>query len=325
MTGAAAGPALVLGLDAGGTGSRALAATAQGEVLGRGSGAGANQHSAPDPAAALTEALCGALAGLDPGRVTAGVLGLAGAGPAGRAEAERLAGTAWARAGLTGRPAVVTDLAVAFAAATVRPDGALLLAGTGAVSALFRERVAVRRCDGYGWLLGDEGSGVWLGREAVRAALSALDGRAEPTALVPAVARALLGDDGAGAASDDLPQALLGAVYAAAPARLAGLAPVLDAAARAGDAVALRIVAEAAERLLRSALALGPVDPDAPFVLAGSLLTRPTLLAARVRSGLAAEGLAAPLAAEDGAAGAAALALRGLGADDAVHVRLLLG
>ncbi len=329
MTATTGRPALVLGLDAGGTSTRAVVASAEGEVLGRGSGAGANQHSARDPAAALTEALRAALTGLDPARVAVGVLGLAGAGAAGLARAERLAATAWEQAGLTGRPTVVTDLAVAFAAATAGPDGTLLLAGTGAVSALFRDRAAVRRCDGYGWLVGDEGSGVWLGREAVRAALGALDGRAEPTSLVRAVSQALLGDGGTGdggtgdGASDGPAQRLVGAVYAAEPARLGALAPVLDAAAREGDAVALRIVAEGAACLLRSALALGPVDPGAPFVLAGSLLTRSTLLAARVRAGLAAAGVAGPLVAEDGAAGAAALALRGLGAADAVHERLI--
>ena len=339
MTATTGRPALVLGLDAGGTSTRAVVASAEGEVLGRGSGAGANQHSARDPAAALTEALRAALTGLDPARVAVGVLGLAGAGAAGLARAERLAATAWEQAGLTGRPTVVTDLAVAFAAATAGPDGTLLLAGTGAVSALFRDRAAVRRCDGYGWLVGDEGSGVWLGREAVRAALGALDGRAEPTSLVRAVSQALLGDGGTGeggtddggtgdggtgdGVSDGPAQRLVGAVYAAEPARLGALAPVLDAVAREGDAVALRIVAEGAACLLRSALALGPVDPGAPFVLAGSLLTRSTLLAARVRAGLAAAGVAGPLVAEDGAAGAAALALRGLGAADAVHERLI--
>ena len=335
---------LVLGVDAGGTGTRAVVATLDGEVVGRGSGGGANPNSARDPAGALVEALRAALAdvepGLDPGRVAAGgriaagVLGLAGSGAAGRTRAEQLAAQAWARVGLTARHTVVTDLAVAFAAATPRPDGALLLAGTGAVSALLRDRAVVRRCDGYGWLVGDEGSGVWLGREAVRAVLAALDGRAEDTSLVRGVASALLCDGGDGRDGRDgdgdqdrhgLAQRIVGAVHAGEPARLGALAPVLDAAARTGDPVALRIVAEGAERLLGSALALGPPDPDAPFVLAGSLLTRQTQLAARVRDGLAAAGVAAPVAAEDGAAGAAALALRGLGADDTAHTRLLSG
>ena len=324
-------PDLVLGVDAGGTSTRAVVATTAGEVVGRGSGPGANPNSARDPAGALAGALRAALAevdpDLDPGRIAAGVLGLAGAGAAGRTRAEQLAARAWQQAGLTCRQTVVTDLAVAFAGATVRPDGALLLAGTGAVSALLRDRAVVRRCDGYGWLVGDEGSGVWLGREAVRAALAALDGRAEDTSLVRGVASALL-CDGDGDGDQDrhgLAQRLVGAVHAAEPARLGALAPVLDAAARAGDPVALRIVAEGAERLLGSALALGPPDPDAPFVLAGSLLTRRTQLSMRVRDGLAAAGVTAPVAAEDGAAGAAALALRGLGAGDDVHRRLVLG
>lgn len=51
----------------------------------------------------------------------------------------------------------------------------------------------VQRADGYGWLVGDEGSAVWLGREAVRAALAAYDGRGSPTLLTESVPRALLG------------------------------------------------------------------------------------------------------------------------------------
>ncbi|MFD0537747.1 hypothetical protein ACFQY7_32330 [Actinomadura luteofluorescens] len=51
----------------------------------------------------------------------------------------------------------------------------------------------MQRADGYGWLVGDEGSAVWLGKEAVRAALAAYDGRGSPTLLTDSVPRALLG------------------------------------------------------------------------------------------------------------------------------------
>ncbi|WP_377267118.1 N-acetylglucosamine kinase [Peterkaempfera sp. SMS 1(5)a] len=315
-------PELVLGVDAGGTSTRAVVVSLDGEILARSRGEGANPRSARNPAEALAGALRDALAGVDPQRVAGGVFGLAGSGAAGRALAEQLAGLAWEQAGLPGRPVVVPDLAVAFAAATPLPDGALLLSGTGAVAALLRDRQVSRRCDGYGWLVGDEGSGVWIGREAVRAALAALDGREEPTALVDGVSAALRCD---GDAPEGLAQRLVGAVYGAEPARLAILAPVVDAAARAGDPVARRITAEAVAGLLRSAKALGPLDDGTPFVLAGSLLTRPTLLAEGVRAGLAELGVHRPLRALDGAAGAAALAARGRGAGDAAHRRLSEG
>src|SRR5436305_8154 len=67
-------------------------------------------------------------------------------------------------------------------------------AGTGAGAAVIDDGALVRRADGYGWLVGDEGSGVWIGTEAVRAALRAYDGRGAPTTLAESVPRLLLGE-----------------------------------------------------------------------------------------------------------------------------------
>ena len=127
-------PDLVAGVDAGGT-TRCLVVARDGRVAGSGSAAGANIRSSP---------------GLPQQRFA-------------RALAARLAGAL----------RVVTDLDVAFAAGSPRTDGLLLLAGTGAAAASFVARRIARRCDGYGWLLGDEGSAVWLGLRGVRAALAA--------------------------------------------------------------------------------------------------------------------------------------------------------
>ncbi|MFI9576391.1 N-acetylglucosamine kinase [Microbispora rosea] len=314
--------ALFVGVDGGGTSTRCVVVTESGEIAGRGRAGGANAISVPDPAANLRAALLGALEGLDPARVAGGVFGLAGA-----ARAAESAERAWREAGLAGRPAVVADVLVAFTGATDQPDGAVLVAGTGAIGARVRDRRIVRRADGLGWLLGDEGSGVWLGRRAAAAALNAIDGRGAPTVLVARVAEAVLG---AGAAGDDGPaltQALVAAVYArvaeSGPAWLGTLAPVVDAAAREGDEVARGIVAEAARRLCRTARVVtgeGPRErgaqaeggPDqmgaGPLVLAGSLLTEPTELAHLVRAELGRRAVL--VRARDNAAGAAALAVR---------------
>ncbi|KAB8180115.1 N-acetylglucosamine kinase [Microbispora catharanthi] len=315
--------ALFVGVDGGGTSTRCVVVTESGEIAGRGRAGGANAISVPDPAANLRAALLGALEGLDPARVAGGVFGLAGA-----ARAAEPAERAWREAGLAGRPAVVADVLVAFTGATDQPDGAVLVAGTGAIGARIRDRRIVRRADGLGWLLGDEGSGVWLGRRAAAAALNAIDGRGAPTLLVVRVAEAVLG---AGAAGEDdgpaLTQALIAAVYArvaeSGPAWLGTLAPVVDAAAREGDEVARGIVAEAARRLCRTAgVVLGEGarergtqaerGPDqigaGPLVLAGSLLTEPTELAHLVRAELGRRAVL--VRAGDNAAGAAALAVR---------------
>lgn len=85
-----------------------------------------------------------------------------------------------------------SDIEAAFASAPGTPaDGLALVAGTGAAAT----RISGRRCtvsvDGDGWLLGDEGSGFWIGRGAVRAALRMADGRGDPTTLARSVGLAL--------------------------------------------------------------------------------------------------------------------------------------
>jgi glucosamine kinase len=187
-----AGP-YVVGVDAGGTKTRCVTMTLSGAVVGSGTAPGANRNSGGDTASSLTTALRAALGDLDPYLVLRGVFGIAGAGSAGRSAAVRAAATAWQACGLAGVPTVVTDIAVAFAAGTTAPAGIVVFAGTGAGAAVIDDGTIVRRADGYGWLVGDEGSAVWIGKEAVRAALAAFDGRGRPTILAESVPRALLG------------------------------------------------------------------------------------------------------------------------------------
>ncbi|QKG25184.1 N-acetylglucosamine kinase [Actinomadura verrucosospora] len=187
-----AGP-YVVGIDAGGTKTRCVVLTLGGALAGSGTGPGANPNSGGDTAGALTTALREALGDLDRTHILTGVFGIAGAGSAGRPAAVSAARRAWQAVGLRGSPAVVTDIAVAFAAGTTEPKGIVVFSGTGAGAAVISDGAIVQRADGYGWLVGDEGSAVWLGKEAVRAALAAYDGRGSPTLLTDSVPRALLG------------------------------------------------------------------------------------------------------------------------------------
>ncbi|MFC6931664.1 N-acetylglucosamine kinase [Actinomadura yumaensis] len=183
----------MVGIDAGGTKTRCVVLTLGGALAGTGTGPGANPNSGGDTAGALTTALREALGDVDRSHVLTGVFGIAGAGSAGRPAAVAGARSAWHAVGLRGSPAVVTDIAVAFAAGTSAPKGIVVFSGTGAGAAVINDGTIVQRADGYGWLVGDEGSAVWLGREAVRAALAAYDGRGSPTLLTESVPRALLG------------------------------------------------------------------------------------------------------------------------------------
>ncbi|MBB5965947.1 N-acetylglucosamine kinase [Planomonospora venezuelensis] len=335
--------AVVVGVDGGGTGTRCVVATESGEVAGRGRAGGSNVLSAADPGESLRAALRDALEGVAGARVAGGVFALAGAESA-RERAESLVSGVWRACGLDGRVEIVPDPLAAFAGATAEPSGTVLIAGTGAMAARISGRRLTARVDGHGWLLGDEGSGVWIGRRAVQAVLALLDGRAAPTALLDAVAARVAawetgeagvppGEEAATAATLTpwrVVRAVHGGISAAGPAWLGRLAPAVEAAAGDGDAAALEIIREAAGRLVSTALALGPgPEPGAPggsgpLVFAGSLLTGPTALAAMVRTGLG-DAAGTVVAARDSAAGAAALALHAVLPDAlAAHRKLIV-
>ncbi|MFC8722533.1 N-acetylglucosamine kinase [Kitasatospora sp. NPDC057198] len=300
---------LVLGLDVGGSSTRVLVAELDGRVVGRARGGGGNPvaHGVEAAAEEIGGAVRAALAGVDPGRVAAGVLGLAG-GLVVRPDF----GPLWDSLGLGAHPVLVSDVLLAHAAGSSAPDGHVVLSGTGGMAAEVRDHELRRTADGHGWLLGDRGSGVWLGREAVAAALTAIDRGAPLTGLDAAVAGALAGPDGLG---EDPRSTLIAAVHAQAPARLARLAPVVLEQAGLGDPAALTLVARAADHLVDTLSLLRARGSALPIVLAGGLLSPPTLLAARLCPLLAARWPAAPLRpAGDGAGAAAWLAARSLGA-----------
>lgn len=307
-------PDLVIGVDAGATTTRCLVVTVDGAIAGAGSAAGANiRSSAGAPEQRFGEALSAALPDVDPADVRGGVFGVAGGGSAGARIVGEAAAAAWRAAGLAGQPRVVTDLEVAFAAGTPHPDGLLLLAGTGAAAVAVAAHRVTRRCDGYGWLLGDEGSAVWLGLRGARAALDAYDGRGPATRLRADIA-AYFGADPDG----DLAQTMIARVHADVPARLGGLAPLVTRAATDGDAVATALVESAADRLVAAVDAVATVDAVAPtdLVLAGALLASGPVRDA-VLARLAPRTELRPVDAGPGAAGAAALAL-----GDLAHGRL---
>jgi N-acetylglucosamine kinase-like BadF-type ATPase len=307
---------VVVGLDVGGTSTRAVALALTGERLGAGRAGGGNptSHGPERAAGELLAALRQALSGVDPARVRAGTIGLAGAGrlladPAGRDAFDR----AWHDAGLRCPYAVRGDALVAYASGTAAPDGTVLIAGTGAIAAQVVGLRLDRVADGHGWLLGDAGSGYWLGREAVRRLLADLDSARTPGPLAARVLTGLLGSDRVAARARDTVDALVQAVTQRPPVELARLAPLVLAAADDGEPVAAGLVAEAAAHLAESVTRVRPACAADPLVLGGGLLTGGTPLAAAVGAELARRWPDAPLRpAGDGAAAAAWLAARDL-------------
>ncbi|MGH3384751.1 MAG: N-acetylglucosamine kinase [Nocardioidaceae bacterium] len=288
----------VIGVDAGATTTRCILGDETGRSIGTGRAAGINQNSSGgDPVAQLRVAIEGALGDRDSSAVGGGVLAIAGAGSAGLVRAQRQADEVWLALGLGGRPTVVPDVVATFASGAGESAGSVLVAGTGAIAAVVEDDQVTRRADGYGWLVGDIGSAVWLAREGLTAALAALDGRAAPTDLT----RPLLAALGATTAQD-----VVAAVYSSEPAALGRLAPVVTGAT--GDATAAGIVRRGVAGLLASFDAVAA--PAGPTVLGGALLTTDGPVRSGVQHGLAERDVRDVRTAVDAATGAVRLALR---------------
>ncbi|MFC5065479.1 BadF/BadG/BcrA/BcrD ATPase family protein, partial [Actinomycetospora atypica] len=216
----------------------------------------------PGGAGGVAAVLRGAVGDIPPGpwSLAVGVPG-AMALPDDAAElAEALTG-GWARP--PDEVAVTSDVVAWHAGAFDGGSGVVLVVGTGAVALGVSPAGALRRVDGHGLLLGDEGGGARIGQDGLRAALRALDD-AGPATTLTGPARDLQARGRPGTATD-----------------LASSSPAgLDAAA-AGDAVATEIVGKAVDALVTTAGAAG----TGPVALVGEL-------AAALAAPLRAAGLA---------------------------------
>lgn len=165
---------LYLGIDGGGSGCRAILSDGV-QVLGRGAGGPANIASDPDGAVA---AILHAMVEAGVTGAPATVMGLAGANVPGAAE--RLA------AALPFPCRIVSDAITAARGALGAGDGVVAAIGTGSVFAVQQGGV-LRQSGGWGFGLGDEAGGAWLGRRLLQRALAASEGWAEPTPLLAGV------------------------------------------------------------------------------------------------------------------------------------------
>lgn len=285
---------LALGVDAGGTGSRALLLDGAGVQAGRGDGGPGNPMAGPVAVRAIGATVRAALRGHDPARVGFAVVGIAGLSSLADPRVRDAFAAEWDAIGLRCPVRIVGDAVTAFASGVLdgtesaglldgtqtagAPDGtqtagapgetsgAVLIAGTGAVAALVDGLDVRRTADGHGWLLGDEGSGVWVGLQAVRSAVRR---------------RSPLGAAVMAFAGTRTPDELIAWATRQQPRAFARLAPLV---CTTRDAEAERIVAEAVDRLLATVAELD--HPDGPVVLAGGMLTADTPIRAGVRAAL---------------------------------------
>ena len=275
---------LVLGVDGGGTKTLAWLAQVndQGEpeVLGRGIAASSNQvavgfetamHNLHD---AITQAFADAQRAPSP--IARATFALAGSGT----EESRKKTLDYVNEKIQIESAqVIHDGQAVLQAGTPDGWGIAMIAGTGAVAYGADRSGRTSVVGGWGYWFGDEGSAYWLGQSALRAISHAVDGRASPTLLTPAVLENLGTQD---------PRDILATLIQQGDVRraIAELAPLVCEVAEQQDDAAIEIVDQATQHWSRHIACLADqLLPDEPFplalaggVLCGSSFVRDQLL-----------------------------------------------
>jgi N-acetylglucosamine kinase-like BadF-type ATPase len=297
----------VLGIDAGGTKTVCLLADERGAIVSEARRGGANLqavgelevekvlHDVMEDAIGERQvapaAICLGIAGVDRPDDFAVVRGLM----------KRIGGKA--------RVLVVNDALVALEAGAPGEPGVVVISGTGSIAYGRNARGEAARAGGWGYVLGDEGSGYWIGRAALRAVLRESDRRGPRTALTELllahfnVARS---------------QELIHEVYQTnlKPVAIGALAKCVQAAFSDGDSVAIAILRNAADDLEASALSVARrlelVGDEFLFVLAGGIFRAVPWLQQELdrRLPVAAPHSRVRLLDREPAAGAVALALQ---------------
>ena len=293
-------------IDAGGTSTRAVLVDERGTCLGLGRAGAGNptssgaEHAIGNLVAATRHAIDDAGASEPPDLVLISAAGL-------MSSATPLATDAFAKLGIASVE-TTGDVQSAYFTGTADPQGYVIIVGTGAIVGRMADGELVDVRDGIGYLLGDEGSGFWIGQAVARAVAADLDGgRGPATALTPLVTATLPSTlDGFWLREQRL-AALVAHTYARRAVELAEYARL--ALSVPDDPVAAEIIAVAAAKVETLAASL-VADDGQPFVLAGGLLFEGSPLAQPLRDRWGGRCLRA----EDGTAGAALIALQHLGA-----------
>ena len=255
-----------LGIDGGGTGSRALLADAELNPLAELQGGPLNPYamSALEVERNLRDLIARTLdgAGLQPAAVRGVGAGVAGVRTA--EEGEPVRALLSQLLPDAGRVRVTHDIEIALRGGIPGGEGIVIVAGTGSAAYGGWGGRAVH-VGGWGVVMGDDGSGYWLGTQALRAVAQALDGRGEQTSLQMAVFDRL---------SLTAPRDLVAWSLTASKAEIAGLAETVLGQHRLGDRVAGKILDSGAAEIARTAVAaVRQLDAEGVrIVLTGGLM-----------------------------------------------------
>jgi N-acetylglucosamine kinase-like BadF-type ATPase len=272
----------VLGIDAGGTKTVCLLANERGEVLAQARASGANlqvmgefgvekilhrvMEETVDDNDVTLDAVCLGIAGVDRPRDAQTIKDI------------------MRRIGRKTRTVVVNDALVALVAGAGEHAGVVIVAGTGSIAYGRDSAGRAARAGGWGYLLGDEGGGFWIGRAALSAVVRQFDHRGPATLLTDLVLKQM---------QLSTPSEVIHAIYDRGLQRhaIAGLAGVVQRAMEEGDAVAGEILDRAASELAAAAASvvtrLGMRGDIFPTILSGGMFKGIPSLASSVATHLA--------------------------------------
>ena len=303
-------------LTAGGRRLSGLLADSTGEILARCRGEGSNQNviGIDNAARNLAELISdlAKTAGRPPSEIGSAVLGLAGAGS--RRDRQVLGETIQARLRTMGLPAVPTtiqsDGRVALEGAFNGGPGIVAVAGTGSVINGKSPDGTTISIGGWGRVIGDEGSGYFIGLEAIKAVSRELDGRGEAGRLRVSLSTRF---------GLETRERIIAAVYRE-KFDIPSVAPAVLEAAEAADPVALEILTRASRDLavqIVSAVERLGLKGGTGIVMIGGLIDHESvysrMLQSEIRKSSPAVDFPAPL--NGPAHGALLLALAGLKGD----------
>ena len=300
---------LILGVDGGATKTIAFLGDARtGAILGRGRSRGSNFH-AHAPHTALTEletaiALAFADAQLERRPVLAACMGVAGVS---RGEDEHMVRQWVADQHIAEQLLIANDGWLVISAGTPDGVGVGLICGTGSIAVGRDAQAQTVRAGGWGYLIGDEGSGYDVAVMALRAASHAADGRGPHTEILPALLRHW---------KLSVPADLITFLYGSTDPRvqMADIGPLVVDVANAGDAVANDIVARAAHELasmVRTVSRALQLPHPVPVAVAGSMIVQSEILQQKLIATLATQQMPVTLTVvPDPTIGALRLALR---------------
>jgi len=159
---------------------------------------------------------------------------------------------------------VVPDYVGNWAAATAGEPAIMVLSGGGAVAYGRNASGHSARSGGWGHLLGDEGSGYWIGLEAIKMVFRAHDGMVPKTSLEAEMMQRFE----VAHVRDLMNKAYSGGI---SEPEIAGLVPMIDALARRGDETSMRVMERAAAHLMELAVVLLEQLGELPVFLSGGV------------------------------------------------------